>query len=211
MATRRALIVAAASPEQLDGIGERPDIVIAADSGVHAVLAVGWTPDQVVGDLDSAAPEAIDAVADAGAHVDRHPETKNETDLELAIAAAVAAGATEVHVVVRGDGRLDHQLANLVSLAHPSWAAAALSASVGEHEVWVVRGERRLDLEPGRHLALVPIGGPATVTSSGVAYPLDAEVLSPFEGRGIANEVTGPVRLDVTDGVVLALSSPAGD
>ncbi|MEO0493005.1 MAG: thiamine diphosphokinase [Actinomycetota bacterium] len=207
---RRALIVAAASPEQLAEVGERPEIVIAADSGLHAVLAIGWTPDRVVGDLDSARPAAVRHAVDAGAVVDRHPATKNETDLELALAAAVEAGATEIRVVVRGDGRLDHQLANLVALAKPDWNGVDIRADVGEHAVWVVRGERHLELEPGRHLALLPIGGPARVTSRGVAYPLDDEVLSPFDGRGIANQaIENTVSLSVSEGVVLAISSPA--
>ena len=57
---RRALIVAAASPQQLTGIETRPDVVIAADSGLHAVLAAGWIPDHLVGDLDSADPSAVE-------------------------------------------------------------------------------------------------------------------------------------------------------
>lgn len=205
----RAVIVAAASAEQLAGFAERPDLVVAADSGLHAVLEHGWVPDRLVGDLDSATVDAVDEAERRGVPVDRHPETKNETDLELAIATAVADGATDVHVVVRPDGRLDHQLANLVVLASPAWAAVSVSASIGDHAVWVVRGRRSIDVEVGQQLALVPVGGPATVTSSGVAYPLDREVLSPFAGRGIANEATAPkVVVDVHDGVVLVLSSP---
>ena len=38
----RAVIVAAASVEQLASFTDRPDLVIAADSGLHAVLAHGW-------------------------------------------------------------------------------------------------------------------------------------------------------------------------
>lgn len=209
MSQRRALIVAAASPDQLGGIDSRPEIVIAADSGLHAVIRRGWTPDLIVGDLDSAQPDAVTAAVVAGATVERAAIDKDETDLELALAAAISRGATDVRVIVRGDGRLDHQLANLVSMAAPSLSSAVVSASVGEHELWVVRGERQLDLEPGRHLALLPIGGSARVTSSGVAFPLDAETLSPFAGRGIANEViASPVRLLVDDGVVLVVSSP---
>ena len=209
MSLRRALIVAAASPRQLDDIAERPEFVIAADRGLHAIADRGWTPDLVVGDLDSADPAAVADALAAGATVERAAIDKDETDLELALGAAVASGANEVRVIVRGDGRLDHQLANLVCMAAPSLDGAVVSASVGEHEVWVVRGERQLDLEPGRPLALVPVGGPARVTSKGVAFPLDAEVLSPFAGRGIANEVVrSPVRLLVDEGVVLAISSP---
>ena len=118
---RRALIVAAASPQQLVDIETRPDVVIAADSGLHAVLAAGWIPDRLIGDLDSVDPAAVEIAAEGGAVVDRHPVGKDETDLELALAAAVDAGATEIQVVVRADGRLDHQLANLFALAKPDW------------------------------------------------------------------------------------------
>ena len=206
---RRALIVAAASPQQLIGIETRPDVVIAADSGLHAVLAAGWIPDHLVGDLDSADPSAVEIAAESGAVVDRHPVGKDKTDLELALAAAVDAGATEIRVVVRADGRLDHQLANVFALAKPDWSAAEVRADIGDHVVWVVRGERRLEVEVGQHLALLPIGGPARVTTRGVAFPLTDEVLSPFDGRGIANEATETVvSLTVSDGVVLVVSSP---
>ncbi len=207
---RRALIVAAASPQQLVGIATRPDVVIAADSGLHAVLAAGWIPDRLIGDLDSADPSAVEIAAEGGAVVDRHPVGKDETDLELALAAAIDAGATEIQVVVRADGRLDHQLANLFALAKPDWSTAEVRADVGDHVVWVVRGKRRLEVGIGQHLALLPIGGPARVTTGGVAFPLADEVLSPFDGRGIANEATeSVVSLAVSDGVVLVVSSPA--
>jgi thiamine pyrophosphokinase len=206
---RRALIVAAASPQQLVDIETRPDVVIAADSGLHAVLAAGWIPDRLIGDLDSVDPAAVEIAAEGGAVVDRHPVGKDETDLELALAAAVDAGATEIQVVVRADGRLDHQLANLFALAKPDWRAAEVRADVGDHRVWVVRGERRLEVGIGQHFALLPIGGPARVTSHGIAFPLADEVLSPFDGRGIANEATeSVVSLTVSEGVVLVISSP---
>ncbi len=207
---RRALIVAASSPQQLVDIETRPDVVIAADSGLHAVLAAGWIPDRLIGDLDSVDPAAVEIAAEGGAVVDRHPVGKDETDLELALAAAVDAGATEIQVVVRADGRLDHQLANLFALAKPDWSAAEVRADIGDHVVWVVRGERRLEVGIGQHLALLPIGGPARVTTCGVAFSLADEVLSPFDGRGIANEaIESVVSLTVSDGVVLVVSSPA--
>ncbi len=202
--------MAASSPQQLVDIETRPDVVIAADSGLHAVLAAGWIPDRLIGDLDSVDPAAVEIAAEGGAVVDRHPVGKDETDLELALAAAVDAGATEIQVVVRADGRLDHQLANLFALAKPDWSAAEVRADIGDHVVWVVRGERRLEVGIGQHLALLPIGGPARVTTCGVAFSLADEVLSPFDGRGIANEaIESVVSLTVSDGVVLVVSSPA--
>lgn len=206
---RASMIVAATDRIPAEYTAERPELVIAADGGLDAVLAAGWVPDIIVGDLDSAEPSAIDAAAARGAVVDRHPAAKDESDLELALAVARDRAVDVVHVIVRDGGRLDHQLANLAALAAPELAAMQITATIGRHRVWVVRETRTLDLDVGDHLAIQPIGGPAFVTTTGVAYPLDAEVLSPFEARGIANRVLDRPTIDVGSGVVLAISSPA--
>ena len=47
------------------------------------------------------------------------------------------------------------------------------------------------------------------MTSHGIAFSLADEVLSPFDGRGIANEATeSVVSLTVSEGVVLVISCP---
>ena len=206
---RTGLVVASAGTRRLAALDDRPDVVIAADSGLHSVMAKGWVPDCVVGDMDSVDPETLAAAAHGGAVVERHAVTKDETDLELALAAALRFGVTDLLVVARGGGRLDHQFANLVVLAAPHLGSMRISAAIGDHRAWVVRGRRELDLSIGAHLALHPVGGSATVTTSGVAYPLARETLSPFAARGIANAVTEPpVGIEVVDGVVLVVSSP---
>lgn len=206
---RTGLVVASAGNEQLAAVGVRPDVVIAADSGLHPVMAHGWVPDHVVGDMDSVDPDALTAAQRAGAVIERHAVAKDETDLELALATALRLGVTDLEIVARGDGRLDHQLANLFALAAPELSAMRISAAIGDHRVWVVRGRCELELLAGAHLALHAVGGPAVVTTNGVAYPLAGETLSPFEGRGIANEVVvSPVQVDVSEGVVLVVSSP---
>ena len=70
MASHRALIVAASSADQLANLRDRPPLLIAADSGLHAVLDRGWTPDLVIGDLDSATAAAVETARSAGAAVD---------------------------------------------------------------------------------------------------------------------------------------------
>ena len=132
---RRALIVAAASPQQLVGIETRPDLVIAADSGLHAVLAAGWIPDRVIGDLDSADPAAVEIAAEGGAVVDRHPVGKDETDLELALAAAVEAGAV---AILTDERPLDDRLEAIAASGVPTWSTRSRS-----------RGAERLR-EPGK-------------------------------------------------------------
>ena len=208
-AERFGLVVASSGARRLAAFDERPAVVVAADSGLHAVMRKGWIPDCVVGDMDSVDPDALAAAEYGGAVIERYGVAKDESDLELGLLAAKRLGVTDAHVVARGGGRLDHQFANLVVLAAPHLEPMRVTAAIGDHQVWAVRGRRELRLPVGSHLAIHPVGGPATVSTVGVAFPLDGEVLSAFEARGIANEVVAePVRLDVASGVVLVVSSP---
>ncbi len=209
-AERFGLVVASSGARHLAKLDVRPSVVVAVDSGLHAVIGKGWLPDCVVGDMDSVDPDALATAEDSGAVIERHAVTKNESDLELGLMAAKRLGVTDAHVVARGGGRLDHQFANLVVLAAPHLAPMRVAATIGDHQVWAVRGTRSLRLPVGSHLAIHAVGGLARVSTSGVAFPLDCEDLSAFEARGIANAVVEEVvRLDVTSGVVLVVSSPA--
>lgn len=184
------------------------DMVVCADGGADVAVHAGLDVDLVVGDLDSATPAALAAARRSGVVVSAEPD-KDETDLELALAAARLRGATRITVHLGAGGRLDHQLANLAVLASARWAPAAITARVGTRDlVWVVRQALELPLAEGAPLALVPIGGPARVTSSGVRWPLVDEWLDPTAARGISNEVVAPpARIQVSEGVVLVVSS----
>lgn len=212
MSSRRALVVAAGADARRLADEARPaDLVICADAGVDVAVAAGVPVAVVVGDLDSASPEALAAVADAGARIERHPEAKDDSDLELALRAAVDAGVATVHAVLDTGGRLDHQLANLLVLASPRWATVAVSATVGDDSLWVVREELELPLPVGAPVAVIAVGGPAeSVRTRGLRYPLLGERLEPLVARGIANEVVDePATVAVAGGVVLVIAQSA--
>ena len=207
MADRHAQVIA--SNASLGPVAASPaTVVVCADGGLAVALAAGRAVDLVVGDLDSASADDLARAEAAGARIQPHPTTKDESDLELALAAAIDGGASSVTAHLADGGRLDHQLANLLVLASPRWAAARVDAWVGDGRVWVVRDTFELPLAPGDPVAIQPVGGPATVSTGGLAFPLDDEVLDPTHARGIANEVVGvPAVVRVRDGVVLVISS----
>ena len=139
--------------------------MIAADSGLHAVLAAGWIPDRLIGDLDSVDPAAVEIAAEGGAVVDRHPSERTRPT-RTGPRCRRRCRRHRDQVVVRADGRLDHQLANLFASpsltgAPPRCVPMSVIMSVGG------AGERRLEVSIGQHLALLPIGGPARVTTRG--------------------------------------------
>jgi len=199
--------------------GDGPDLtlpaagrVVAADGGLLRAQVLGLDVDVVVGDLDSATPEAIAAAEAAGARVVRYPQAKDATDLELALDEAVALGGRRVLVVASAGGRLDHLLGSVLLLAAERYAALELDALVGDALVHVVRGERTMHGVPGELLTLIPLGGAATgVTTDGLEYPLRGETLAPGTTRGVSNVFLGrEARVTLERGVLLAIRPQGG-
>ena len=204
-----ALVFAGGDPppaELLDDL-DRSTFVIAADSGLDHALALGFTADVVVGDLDSVTPDALARARETGADVEPHPAEKDETDLELALRRAVALGVPRVTVIGGGGGRHDHLLANALVLAHDDFAALAVDALVGTARLTVVRTRAELRGTPGSFLSLLPLGGPARgVRTEGLRYPLHDEELAPGTTRGVSNEfLTSVATVSLRDGVLLAV------
>lgn len=178
----------------LEELGSDPQLIVAADGGLHLALELGVRVDLVVGDLDSADPVAVEAAARSGATVDRHPHDKDLTDLELALEAAVGAapGSAAARVVVVGHpgGRMDHLVAGISVLASPRWSHVQLSAQLGGTRVVPVWSSRSIAGAPGRTVSLLAVGGPAAgVTTRGLKWTLDDDVLEPGSGRGVSNEL----------------------
>lgn len=187
-------------------------LVIAADSGIDQALALGLHVDVAVGDFDSVSPGALRRVADAGAEVERHPEAKDETDLELALDAAIERGARRIHVLGGHGGRLDHFLANALLLASPRYAGVEIVARMGAALVTVVRDAAALMGRPGDLVTLLAVHGPAAgVTTEGLRYSLDGDVLHPGSTRGVSNQLLGTTaRVSLSDGVLIAVQPGPG-
>lgn len=162
--------------------------VLAADGGLAHVFELGLDPAAVIGDLDSASPEDVEAASRRGARILRHPTAKDATDLELALDEALALAPSRVLVLLDGGGRLDHLVSALLLLGSERYAGVQLDAQVGGALVHVVRGERELEGRTGETLSLLALHGPAIgVTTNGLVYPLADETLEPGSSRGVSN------------------------
>lgn len=193
----RALVVLAGEPRASGAWlrGVPAGLVIAADGGAATLDAAGRRADLVVGDLDSLAAGALEALVAAGTRIERHPEEKDHTDAELALEAAIRAGAAEIVVVgAFGGPRLDHELANLLLLARPDLAAIDVALVTEELTVRALRGPGILELagSPGDWVSLVPLSETVErVATDGLRYPLRHEPLARGSSRGVSNELTG--------------------
>jgi len=185
--------------------------IVAADSGLELVDALGRHADLVVGDFDSVTAATLERAIAAGTAVEAHPADKDATDLELALVAAKRAGATRVTVVGAGGGRLDHFLANLLLFVAPDWATFELHALVGDAHLVVVRDGTELRGAIGSIVSLLAPAGPARgITTDGLRWPLTDAELVPGSTLGVSNEMTAPVAtVSLRKGVLLAIQPDA--
>jgi thiamine pyrophosphokinase len=213
---RVAIVLAGGDPVASDMRWSLPDdaYVVAADSGVHLADGLGLHVDCVVGDMDSADPDVVDAAARAGATVERHPAEKDATDLELALLDAQRHGADRVVIVGGAGGRLDHFLANVALLASPRFADLGIEARFGDARVTIARGGGppvEVGGARGDLVTLLPAGGDARgVTTKGLQYPLHGEDLPLGTTRGVSNVVVDAPVSVALDGGTLLVVQPLG-
>ncbi len=181
--------------------------VIAADRGADHALGCNRRVDLLVGDLDSVSSAALTAVAERGGVVERHEQEKDESDLELALLRAVESRPSRIVVTAMSGGRTDHFLANLLLVTRPELDGIDIDIVSGSDQMYVVRDQRSFDVDPGGMVTLLAMHGSAHgVTTAGLQYPLQSEVLAAGSPRGISNVAVAPtVSVSVQSGVVLAI------
>ncbi len=183
------------------------DWVVCADGGADHASAMGVHPDVLIGDMDSVSPALRVKLESQGVESIVHPANKDETDLELALLYAVEHGATRITILGALGRRIDHELGNLLLLAHPCLAGVDVCIMAGDQEIWLIRQRRVFDGAVGDLLSLLPIGGDARgVTTSGLEYPLDDETLHFGPARGVSNVFIDPrPGVRVQEGLLLAV------
>lgn len=189
------------------------DLVVAADSGYDAAVAVGLRPSHLVGDLDSISAAGLDAARAAGVTIEPFDPDKDHTDTTLALHRAVALGATRVTVLGPATSdRLDHLLGALSALGDPVLARCDVAAELGGSSVRVLHPGRHtvLHLPSGGVFSLLALHGPCSgVTVTGARWPLDHAALVPGSTLGISNEALGsPVTIGVAGRGVLTVVVP---
>jgi thiamine pyrophosphokinase len=175
----------------LDTIGPN-DLIVCADGGAARALALGLTPQVVIGDTDSMSPEVRRELEEAGTHFVVCSPSKDETDSELAMHYCVEQGASHILFLGALGDRLDHTLANLLLLAEPTWRAVSVRIMDGNVSVELCSSRCEITGKPGDIVSLLPWGGEVTgVQTSGLQYPLEDEPLPFGAARGVSNVMLG--------------------
>jgi thiamine pyrophosphokinase len=131
--------------------------VIAADSGMRHVSALGVVPELWIGDFDSSGAELLKAYAKVPRRT--FPPDKALTDGDLAIDEAVARGATRL-VLAGGLGgaRSDHAMHHLMKILALAEAGIDVIVTSGDEEAWpLLPGRRTFDFAPGTVFSVIAL------------------------------------------------------
>lgn len=213
MASRHALIFTGGDAPQLTLREQLPDaaLVIAADSGWAYATAFGFTPDLLVGDMDSIQPEHLAAARASDTEIIEHSADKDFTDTELALQLARKFDYRHIHVVSGGGNRFDHLLAMVHSLVEHA-DDATLTAHIGAQHVRIVtpRESATFTAEPGATISLIPLGGHARgVTTHGLQWELRRSTLRSFASRGVSNVATSAtIAVSLRTGALAVITTP---
>jgi len=142
------------------------DQIIAVDGGLNHCARLGFTPSQIVGDLDSIGPDLLAQYENVP--LATYPTEKDETDLELAL-GYLPVGRADLFAAA--GGRTDHLLAVLQLLAKEP---GRLRLRTPLETSWVIEGDHEIKCPPGQKVSLMPIfEGAKGVTSRGLKWELE--------------------------------------
>lgn len=202
----RAVILSGGSVSDYDyirGLIRPDDLIVCADRGYDHALALGVTPDAVVGDLDSAA-----APVQGAAVLLRYPAEKDFTDTQLAYEWARGRGADAFLLLAATGTRLDHGLANILLLKR-MLDRGERGQLIDEHnKVWLTDSALAVHEPAGALLSLLPLSDCSGVSLRGLRYPLEDAELRLGDARGVSNVITSsPAEVRVKNGLLLVIAA----
>lgn len=174
--------------------------LVAVDGGLVAALAAGVMPAAVIGDMDSAPPDALQQIPEERQH---RISEQQSTDFDKALRnvdAPVVIGAGFC------GGRIDHQLAAFHTLLVRADRPCILLA---ETEIMVIAPPHlSLEMAAGDVVSLYPLV-PVTGRSTGLEWPIEGLAFDPARFVGTSNSAVGPITLTM-DAAGMLLIVPRG-
>lgn len=174
--------------------------LVAVDGGLVTAQRAGRCPDAVIGDMDSAPPEALARVPEARQH---RISEQQSTDFDKALRHVQAPVVVGVGFC---GGRVDHQLAAFHTLLARAERPCIL---LGQTEAIVLAPPHlSLPMVAGDVVSLYPMRD-VTGRSSGLEWPIDGLAFDPARFIGTSNRALGTVELSF-DAAGMLLIVPRG-
>ena len=174
--------------------------IVAADGGADRALALGLTPDAIIGDMDSA--QSLDHWRASGVPIHRDGD-QNTTDFEKCLSLIAAP---RILALGFSAGQADHYLANAAKLVSRAQHNVIL---LDDTDIaFACPDELTLDLAPNTRVSLFPFAL-VSATSTGLRWPLDGLPLAPLGQIATSNRALGRVQISEGQGLWVILPAHA--
>ncbi len=173
--------------ERIKALLDSSERIVCADGGANHLTDTGYSPDLIIGDMDSIFPVTVKKFKKITTIKDTDEKT---TDSMKAIEHELSQGMDEIVLLGATGQRIDHSVANL-SLLKRYDQLTRLTLLDDFSEIVFVQKELTFEAEIGRKISLMVLGGSSWVTTKGLKWELDGELQS-FGPFGISNHVAEP-------------------
>lgn len=173
--------------ERIKALLDSSQRIVCADGGANHLTDTGYSPDLIIGDMDSILPATVKKFNKIEIIEDTD---ENATDIMKAIEHELSQGIDEIVLLGATGQRIDHSVANL-SLLKRYDQLTRLTLLDDFAETVFINKELTFEAEIGRKISLMVLGGSSWVTTKGLKWELDGELQS-FGPFGISNHVAEP-------------------
>lgn len=206
MKTQKAVILCDGRPPEADLLKRElkdAQLFIAADGGGNTARGLGFTPDLVVGDMDSFISRKEDSF-----EVITDPDQETN-DLEKALTSALNRNIEQVVLLGAVGRRLDHTLKNLSVLKQFNQKFDSLIIKDRYGDTRLIRSPFRESFPVGTTISLFPLSGEVKgISTKGLLYSLENESLKNGLRDGTSNKTTQPdIEILFEEGDLLLISA----
>ena len=168
----------------VDRVCQSAETIICADGGANALSKLDIVPEAIVGDLDSVEPQVLDRLVQRGARKVL-VEEQSTNDMDKALSHLLSLDTPSRHVLCWGafGDRFDQEMQALNVLHRHKEASSSdkqvLLMTHGNFAVLLDAGTHRIQCAQlqGPYCSLIPMGAKRTVSSKGLLYDLDRDIL----------------------------------
>jgi len=174
---------------------KKSDLLIGVDGGTKQIYKLGLKPDMVIGDLDSikAIPKDVPVLK----LIDQ-----DKTDTQKALEYVVKLGYKEIILTGFLGRRLDHLIANLMSLSKYNFKIVE-----GNQEIFICRDKLNISGKKNDLVSLIPLFEDSQgVTTVGLKWSLQVRNLQAGSSLGVSNVMLGKsARVSLKKGCLLVV------
>ena len=165
---------------------QKNDFIVCADGGANKLIKTKFTPDVIIGDMDSVTKSTLKKFRKA--KLIKFQREKDQVDLELAINYCVKRKFKEILILGAFGNRADMSLTNVfVLLQIPKKIQAKIIHQ--NQEIYLVQNKSSIKGIPDEKISFFPIKGDVKgLTLTGLKYEVKNYDLRFGTGKGLSNQ-----------------------